>query len=146
MSLIKPQEVEIVTMDGDTRKYTISRIPAIAAREIVAQYSMGAIPKIGEYATNEAMMLKMMRFVAVEDGERSILLENKALVDNHVPDWETLAKLEMEVIKYNTSFFQNGKGLNFLEAIARKAEALISKTLTDLLAQSSKTDKQPSES
>jgi hypothetical protein len=57
-----------------------------------------------------------------------------------------LAKLEMEVISHNTSFFQNGKGLTFFDNIARKAEALISKTLTDLLAQSSKTDKPPSES
>lgn len=143
MELIKPIEISLETMDGETRKYIISRIPAVEAREIVAQYTVGAIPKIGEYATNEAMMLKMMRFTAVSIDGKELRLENQSLINNHVPDWETLAKLEMEVIKYNTSFFQNGKGLTFLENIAQNASALISKTLTDFSEQLLQKGKQP---
>lgn len=144
MELIKPSPVTIQTMDGESKTYILSRLPAIPAREIVAQYLPNALPKIGEYTTNEAMMLKLISFVAVETADGSQLrLSTKELINNHVPDWETLARLELEMMSYNTSFFANGKISGFFESIAQKASTLITKTLTDLLEQSSRTDKQP---
>ena len=145
MDLIKPKEVTIETLDKEKRTYTISRIPAIEAREIVAQYSVGALPKVGDYRTNEEMMLKMMQYVAVDINGKLTPLQTKSLVNNHVPDWESLAKLEMEIIRYNTSFFTDGKASTFFEGIAQKAQALIFKTLTDFSAQLSKNSTPPSE-
>lgn len=143
--MIKPKDITITSMDGDNLNYTISRIPASHAREIVANYPVSAVPKIGDYKVNEAMMLKMLAYVSVvNDAGNAIALVNRTLIDNHVPDWETLAKIEMAMIEYNTSFFQNGKTSLFFEGIAAKAQALITKTLTDLLAQSSQKGEPPS--
>jgi len=79
-----------------------------------------------------------MSFVAVprENGE-PLQLSTRALVDNHCGDWETLARVEIAMMEYNVSFFGNGKGSTLLEAITRKAQQFITKTLTDLSAQSS---------
>ena len=145
--MIKPKQVTIETMDGEVREYTISRIPATHAREIVSQYPISAVPKIGDYKVNEAMMLKMLSYVTVTTAEGAELaLTNRTLIDNHVPDWETLAKIEMAMVEYNTSFFSSGKSSSFFEGIGAKAQALITKTLTDLLAQSSQKDEPPSKS
>ena len=143
--MIKPQTVTIETMDGELREYTISRIPSTQAREIVSQYPVSALPRIGDYKVNEAMMLKIMSYVTVTtEAGQVIPLSTRTLIDNHVPDWEALAKLEMAMVNYNTSFFSSGKSSSFFEGIGAKAQALITKTLTDLLAQSSPKDEPPS--
>lgn len=142
--LIKPKDVEVTDIDGKMVNVRISRLPATVGREILVQYLPSAMPKIGDYVVNEAMMLKLMAYVAIIDGEgNAIQLVNKTLIDNHIPDWQTLAAIEVEMLRYNTDFFDNGKISNFFEAIKMKAQALISKMLTDSLAQSSKENKQP---
>lgn len=143
--MLQPKEVTIETQAGETRVYVLSKFPAVQGREIIAKYPISAMPKLGDYAVNEETMLKLMSFVAVprETGE-PLRLTTRALVDNHVPDWETLARIEMAMMEYNCSFFGNGQGSTFFEAIARKAQALITKTLMDLSEQSSRRDKQRS--
>lgn len=136
--MIEPKEIEILTQKGETRRYVISKFPAVQGREIVAKYPLSAMPKLGDYAVNEETMLKLMAFVAVpREGGEPLPLTTRALIDNHVPDWETLARIEMAAMEYNVSFFANGNASTFLEAIAAKAQAFLSKTLTDLSAQSS---------
>lgn len=144
MDLIKPKDIEIEDIDGNTINVRISRLPATIGREILVQYLPSAMPKVGDYKVNEDMMLKLMAHVAVvnKDGD-AISLSNKTLVDNHIPDWQTLAKIEVEMLRYNTDFFDNGKISSFFEVIKTKAQALISKMLMDSLAQSSKENKQP---
>jgi len=144
MDLIKPKDIEVEDIDGNIINVRISRLPATIGREILVQYLPSAMPKVGDYKVNEDMMLKLMAHVAVvnKDGD-AISLSNKTLVDNHIPDWQTLAKIEVEMLRYNTDFFDNGKISNFFEVIKTKAQALISKMLTDSLAQSSKENKQP---
>lgn len=144
--MIDPKEVEIVTAGGETKVYIISKLPALAGREILTQYVPTALPKVGEYASNEKIMLKMLEFVAVDTEAGRLQLKTRALIDNHVPDWETLMKLEAAMISENCSFFHNGKGLDFLGTIEAKARQLISQTLTDLLEQSSQTEKPASTS
>lgn len=141
--MIKPKEITISDMDGNERKYIISRVPATQAREIITQYPISAIPKLGDYSVNEAMMLKLMAHVACVTDSKEIMLTTRSLIDNHVPDWETLAKIEMAMAEYNCSFFAAGKSSSFFEGLAVKAQALITKMLTDLLAQSSKSESQP---
>jgi len=143
--LLKPKEVTILDRDGESHTYIISRIPAIPGRELVTQYPLTAAPKVGDYAMNEALMLKLMCYVGVpRDSGGPLLLSTRELVNNHVPDWEALAKLEMAMMEYNVSFFGNGKALGFLEAIAAKAQVLLSQTLTDLSGRSSPVAKPPS--
>ncbi len=143
--MIEPKEIEI---EGKT--FILSKFPAVQGREIIAKYPRSAIPKLGDYAVNEETMLKLMAFVAVpRDTGEPLKLSTRALVDNHcvvpgVPGWEILARVEIAMIEYNCSFFGNGKGSTFLEAITQKAQQLISKTLTDLSAQSSQKVKPPS--
>lgn len=141
--MIEQKEITIETQRGESRVYILSKFPAIQGREIIAKYPLSAMPKLGDYAVNEETMLKLMAFVAVpQEGRDPLRLTTRALVDNHVPDWETLARIEFGMMEYNVSFFGNGKGSTFLEAITRKAQAFLTKTLTDLSAQSSPKEKQ----
>lgn len=145
--MIEEQPVTITTQKGEERTYLISKFPATAGREIVTKYPVSNVPKLGDYQQSEEVMLKLMCFVQVvsADGHKTALT-TKQLVDNHVPDWETLARLEFAQLEYNVSFF--GKGLNsdFFGSISQKAAAWISQTLIPLLAASSQTAKQPSKS
>lgn len=143
---IQPKEITVKTQAGDERKYIISKFPAVQGREIVAKYPLSAMPKLGDYKVNEETMLILMGYVGVnlEGRDTPLLLSTKALVDNHVPDWETLARIEFAMMEYNVSFFGNGRASTFFEGIARKLQVLTSKTLTDLLAQLSQANKQPS--
>lgn len=137
-SLLHPKDVSIVGQDGVERTFILSKFPAVSGREIVCKYPLSGMPKLGDYAVNEETMLKLMAFVAVRnDSGMELRLSSRALVDNHVPDWETLAKIEIGMMEYNCSFFGNGRALTFFQGIVQKVPALVSKTLTDFLAQSS---------
>jgi hypothetical protein len=136
--VIDPKEIEI-----NGKNFILSKFPAIAGREIVAKYPLSGLPKLGDYAVNEETMLKLMAYVAVDTGGQKLPLTTRALVDNHVGDWETLAKVEMAMLEYNCSFFQNGRIRSFFQDIAQKLPALISKILTDSLQALSQTEKPP---
>ena len=143
MPLILPKEISIPDQSGVEKVFIISKFPAIQGREIIAKYPLSAMPKLGDYAVNEETMLKLMAFVAVpREGAEPLALTTKALVNNHCGDWEQLARVEVAMMEYNVSFFGNGKGLTFLEAITQKAQAYLSRTLTDLSAQLSQKEKQ----
>lgn len=145
--MIQPKTVMITTMAGEQREYILSKFPAIAGREIIAKYPLSSMPKLGDYAVSEETMLKLMAFVGVPlDNGSTLALTTKALVNNHVSDWETLAKLEIEMLEYNTSFFSLGKILTGLKGFEATLQASVTRTLTDLLARSSAAKKQPSES
>lgn len=144
MPLLEPKEITIKTQKGEDKTFIISKFPAVAGREIVAKYPLSAMPKLGEYQVNEETMLKLMAYVAVpRDSGEPLQLTTRALVDNHVPDWETLAKIEVEMMGYNCSFFGDGRASNLFEGIAQKLPALITKILTDSLQQLSAKNKQP---
>lgn len=141
MILIEPQEIEL---EGQT--FIISKFPAIQGREIIAGYPLTGLPKIGDYKQNEEIMLKLMSFVAkpLEGRDQPLTLGNRELINNHVKSWEILMKLELRMLEYNCSFFQNGRVSTFFADIAQKAPAWITKMLTGLLVQLSQLAKQPS--
>lgn len=144
MALLEEQEFEVETANGDKRTYIISKFPAIEGREIVTQYPITGVPKIGEYKLNKEIMLKLMCYVAVRTEDGGLLqLKTAELVNNHVPDWETLAKLEFKMMEYNCSFFGNGKASDFLSGLIENLQQSIMSTLTGLLQQFSQTNKQP---
>lgn len=143
MTPLQPKDVQIECHDGTSKAFTLSKFPAIAGREIITQYPLSALPKVGDYATNKAMMLKIMAFVSVPTDAGPLALSTESLVDNHVPDFECLMRLEMAMIEYNVSFFANGKASTFFGLIAEKAQALITKTSTDLQGQFSPKNSPP---
>ena len=140
----QPKEVEITTQAGTVKTYIISKMPAVQGREIVAKYPLSAMPKLGDYEVNDETMLKLMAFVGVpREGAEPLRLSTRALIDNHVEDWETLARLEWAMLEYNVSFFGNGQASSLLTNLTARAQQLITKTLTDLLGRSSRQGKQP---
>ena len=66
------------------------------------------------------------------------------LTNNHVTAGEQLVRLELVMLQYNTSFFQNGGNSDFFAAIIRKYLPLITKTLMDSLPQLSRRATPPS--
>jgi hypothetical protein len=141
MHPIEPKEFTI----GE-KTYTLSKFPAIAGREIIAGYPLTSIPKVGEYKLNEEIMLKLMCYVFIKINDQLIPLNNRALVDNHIRDWEILAQVEWEMMQYNCSFFRNGRLSTFFEDVAQKLPAWTTKILMGLSDQLSQKSKQPSTS
>lgn len=136
MTLLEPtHEVELASGRGETRRFRIGSFPAIAGREIVTQYPQTAIPKIGDYKTNEQLMLKIMRYVERVDGEQPVRLETAALVDNHVPDFEMLMKLEWAVMEHNCSFFRNGVLSSVFERVAKAAPGYLTSLISTVSQQ-----------
>lgn len=146
--MLQPKDITVKTLEGDEKVYVLSKFPAVAGREILTQYPVTAIPKVGEYAANEALMLKIMGYVGVRQPGRDepLLLTTRALVDNHVPDWETLARIELAMIDYNTSFFRDGRASVFFAKLGAKALPKITETLTVLLENLSQAGRRPSTS
>jgi hypothetical protein len=142
MNLIQPKEITIEFEDEEL-KFNISKFPATVGREIIAKYPISNMPKIGDYKVSEETMLLLMKYVERVYPDRVQELTNKSLVDNHVPSWEVLAKLEMLMIDYNCSFFRNGKGLDFLKKLQTLAEPKIIEMLTVLSGKLSQAAKQP---
>ena len=147
--MLKPKEVEVKDVEGGLHRYTISRLPATVGREVLAKYPLSNMPKIGDYGQSTEAMLLMMQYVAVEIEGQLIPLKTQSLIDNHVPDGEALIRLEIEMLKYNTSFFGTGNFQSFLDFVLAKLEGMLPKvieTLTRSLQQSSAQDSQRSQS
>jgi hypothetical protein len=137
--MIEPKSVVI-----DGKNFILSKFPAVAGREIVAKYPLSAIPKIGDYEENQAVMLKLMSYVSIDNGATVIPLTTQALIDNHVGGWETLAKVEVAMMEYNVSFLANGRISSFFEEFAQMLPQWITSILIRLSERSSPMEKQPS--
>ena len=133
MMLLEPKKTEI---DGKT--YILHKFPCIAGREIISKYPLSSVPKLGDYATNEEVMLKLMSYVCAisknKDGKvLEVQLNDKMLVEKHVPSWETLIKIEKAMLEYNCSFLEEGLISSFLGDLVQNFPQWISKMLTGLL-------------
>ena len=140
MELLEPKEVEI-----DGAVFRLGKFPAVAGREIITKYPLSNIPRIGDYEVSEKTMVKLMSFVerVYPDKNLSYRLTTVELINNHVPSWETLVKLEAASLEHNCSFFQNGKSSSFFAKLGALAQQKVTEILTDLLAKSSQAGKQP---
>ena len=119
--LIDPKEITI-NFEGEELKFNISKFPATVGREIISKYPTSNMPKIGDYATSQDTMFKLMQYVERVYPDRVQALSSEALINNHDPSWEVLAQLEMKMIEYNCSFFKNGKVSDFLTKFKSLAE------------------------
>lgn len=138
--LINPKEIEI-EFEGETFKFNIGKFPTTAGREIISKYPVANMPKIGDYAVSEETMLKLMSYVERVYDDRVQPLTSRTLIDNHIPSWEVLVKLEGLTIEYNCSFFRNGKAYDFWKKLSALAEPKIIEILTALLGNSSQAAK-----
>jgi hypothetical protein len=141
--LNKPKTVQVKDVDGQEHTFIISRLPAVAGREILAKYPVSNIPKLGEYQASVEAMRLLLSFVAVELDSGQMRLSTQALIDNHVPDGEALLRLEFAMLEYNTSFFGKGGPSGFFDGLIRKHLPLIIQTLMDSLPPSLRRDLQP---
>lgn len=86
-----------------------------------------------------------MSYVGVRlDNGEVLQLKTRELVDNHVPNAETLILLEKEMFNYNYDFFQNGNASTFLEGLEKRASKKGIEMLTGLLERLSQAEKQAS--
>ncbi len=144
--LIDPVEVNIKDSNGDVKTFRLGKMPATVGREVLSKFTLSNLPKVGEYDISHQAMLKMMKYVETEDGIR---LSTSALVDNHVPDGEALMRIEIEMLRHNTSFFGRAGSQSlggFLLDRIREYTPSITQTLTGFLQQLSQQDSQPSQS
>ncbi len=136
LGFLEPEEIEIELAGGGTKTFIISKFPAVSGREIISQYPISGIPKLGDYKTNEEIMMKIMSFVAVKTSAGpAIKLTTRELVNNHVPSWEDLARIEWAMMEFNTSFLADGRASSFFDDLGAKLPSLISSMLTPLLEQ-----------
>ncbi len=128
--LLKPENFDLLDNEGHAKTFILSNFDAVTGRQIITQYPMTGLPKIGDYAENEKLMFKLMSFVAVvtPDG-RQLRLSTPELVRNHVPNAEMLMKIEGQMMWKNCSFFRDGRSLDLLDTIAQ----IFSKKIFDLL-------------
>ena len=107
----------------------LHRVPATMGREIFTQYAPTAMPKVGDYKSNQGLMHKLIAFVKVEAPDGSMVRLSPQLLDAHVTDFEMLIKLEWEMVKFNTSFLNRENRSNLLKKFKVMAEKYLS-TLT----------------
>ena len=141
--LINPKELEL-EFEGEKYKFNISKLPATVGREIISKYPISNVPKLGDYQVSEETMLKLISYTERVYDDRVQPLTSKALIDNHVPNWEILIKLEAYMLDYNCSFFDIGKVLNSLKEWKDLAQPKNIKTLMDSLVQLSQAAEQVS--
>jgi hypothetical protein len=146
-TLLEPKPFVVELPDGSKAEYILSKFPAVAGREIIAKYPSSNIPKLGDYAVSNEIMLKLMHFVAIDQGNAGMLrLGTQTLVDQHVKSWEVLAKLEMAMMEYNCSFFRDGTAYVFLQNVVEMVLEKIGAMLIPSSPPSSPTEKPPSTS
>lgn len=128
--LLQPKEVEI-----NGFKFIISKMPCTVAQKVLCQLPSGIIPLISSFSKSEEQLFKMLSYCerVYTDGRANVPLVSKTIIDNHVPNFDTLYKLEWEALQYNFDFFEQGKLLNFLNEGLSLAESKASEILTDLL-------------
>ena len=127
--LLKPKQIEIKGV-----KFIISQLPCTVAQEIAVKLPPGVLPIVGNFTQAEEMYVKMLSYCErLYDDGRHVKLISKDIIDNNVPDFETLLLLEREVIEYNYGFFDIEKVLSLLNGFLSRVESSSSKMLTDLL-------------
>jgi len=137
---LEPKEIQV-----DGKRFIISKLPATVAVEIMMRSAGNAIPKAGDFAIIESMMLKTMSYVAIRrPGISDLVLNSRELIDNHCPDWTTYMKVLEEMRGYNNLFLVSENLLTFLERAIATLPVKIRAILTPDLPPSSTQNSPPS--
>lgn len=141
--LLNPIEFPLTNPDGTTAVYILSDFTATEGRRIECQYPTSVL-KIDNYELNEALMLRLMRHVAIVLDGRQLRLSTQALIDNHVANAENLLKIEKAMMEKNFSFFRDGRIFSLFDNLVQLFTKSLLKTLTQSLGLSSPKDTPPS--
>lgn len=114
--LKKPIEISVADQEGNLKTFTISRLPALVGREVMAKYVSGNTPKISDYQVSEEAMLLIFKYIET-DGIRLI---NKDLINNHVNDSTQLIALEFKMLQYNSNLLGGAGNQNILDVLINK--------------------------
>jgi hypothetical protein len=143
--LLKAKEFTFMDAEGSPHTYILSKFPAVEGREILCQWPLTALPKVGDYEANQEIMFKLMTYVAVpQDKADPLRLRTRQLINNHAPDAVLLMSIEREMFKYNFGFFLEEKALTFFERLMLLIDSKISAMLTVSSLPSSQQSQQPS--
>lgn len=125
-------------------KFLISKMPCLMSQEVLIRIGQGLLPMINQYQITEDMAVKMLsRCQRIYGDKPNVPLISKEIIENHIPDFQTLMLLEKELLELNYGFFDFGSLLNFLSEGLSLAESKLSKMLTDLLDRLYQAEKQP---
>lgn len=129
-SLLEPKQIEI-----NGCKFIISKMPCTTAQEVLINLPQGFIPILSDFSRYKQYIYKMLSYCerVYTDGRGNIALVSEALIDNHVPNFDTLYKLEFECLNYNYDFFKDGRAWTFLNQGVSLVKSNLSEILTDLL-------------
>ena len=132
IELIQPKEIE-----SESGTFIISKLPATVGREVLLRYPLNNIPKLMSYLDSEKEMLLLMSYVEKKLENRSIRLDSKVMIDQHITGggWELL-KLEWAMMEYNFSFLDRG-GLKsqwkmFLNQLGDSSTKMLTRLLDSL--------------
>lgn len=141
LDLIEPK-VHII----DGQEFIFSLFPATEWREIVSGYPLTGMPKVGDYASNKTIMLKLMSYVAIPmpNGAPPLRLTTEGLINAHIRLGSTLVKVEWGMLQHNCDFLADGRISGFLEGLLEKLPEWITKILTQLSEKSSTQESPPS--
>jgi hypothetical protein len=144
LPLLSPKPFTFTDHGGKDHNYILSKFPAVEGREILCQWPLTALPKVGDYAANETIMFKLMTYVAVQINNKDPLrLTDKNLINNHVPDAVIGMSIEREMFNYNFGFFLEEKALTFFERLMMMIDRKVTETLMASSQQLSPTEKRP---
>lgn len=137
---IEPKEINI---DGKT--FIIHKLPATVAIEIMFKFGNGVLPKIGNFALAEEMMVKMMSYASLKRPNLPDLpLSTRELIDNHCVDYKTYLKVLEEVRRYSELFLISGNSLDFLKSLIAMLPAKLASISSQLSPVSSTESSPPS--
>lgn len=142
--LLEPEDVTLTDKNGKEWSYVLHSFPATVGQEIQAKLPASLIPKISEWDDFVKVRRRIMSYVGVRVGDKVILLETDALIDNHCPDSDTLNTLMGKMAVKNFSFFHDGRAWDFLEQITQLFLTKLSRMLALSSEQLSQAEGQPS--
>jgi len=91
------------------KTFLLSKIPSIASREILMNYSAG---EKGELAADSTKtILRMLSYCSVDIAGTFQRLSTAEFIDAQIPSVKDLMKLEAEMLEYNFGFFGQGESL-----------------------------------
>ena len=139
--LLDPKKVEV---NGKT--FIVSKFPAFDGYEIMIRYIPVHLANLNaDFNKVKEMVLKVMKYVAVELPDGTLVrLENEDLINNHLSSGEEIMDLTAQIMDYNTSFFNGGKGLTFYKRLENLATQKVTEILTAFAVNLSHKNKQPS--
>ena len=135
-------KTKIVQIDG--RNYRISELPTMLARDVMMNYPLTLLPKVGNYGENERLFKLLMKHVEVQpepdkNPDWWIRLDTEDSINQNVSAKGVL-ELEKEVIDFSTDFFSSGKLTQIGTTLGELARNILTNIVLQSIAELSGTD------